>query len=43
MAPGINLDAEIAYTWFSDSGSASTNRQDHYSAFDIAIGSVFEF
>jgi hypothetical protein len=43
MAPGINLDAEIGYTWFKDTGDAVPDEEDRYSAFNIAIGSVFEF
>jgi hypothetical protein len=43
MAPGVELDAEIGYTWFHDSGDAATEEQDHYNAFNVAIGSVFTF
>jgi hypothetical protein len=43
MAPGVNLDAEIGYTWFKDSGDGVSDEEDHYSAFNIAIGSVFTF
>ncbi len=43
MAPGVNLDAEIGYTWYKDSGDGVPNEEDKYSAFNIAIGSVFEF
>jgi hypothetical protein len=43
MAPGINLDAELGYTWFNDSGNGVPDEQDHYSAFNFAVGSVFMF
>jgi hypothetical protein len=43
MAPGINLDAEIGYTWFKDTGDGVPDSQDHYNAFNFAIGSVFTF
>jgi hypothetical protein len=43
MAPGVNLDAEIGYTWFDDSGAGVPDDQDHYHAFNVAIGSVFNF
>jgi predicted porin len=41
MGPGVTLDAEIGYTWFHDSGTAST--EDHYHAVDVAIGSALTF
>jgi len=43
LAPGINLDAELGYTWFKDTGDAASDDQDKYSAFNIAIGSAFTF
>jgi len=43
MAPGINLDAEIGYTWFKDTGDGVPDAEDNYNAFNIAIGSVFMF
>jgi hypothetical protein len=43
LAPGIMLDAEIGYTWFKDSGDGVPDDQDHYSAFNVAIGSSFMF
>ncbi|GAB2178409.1 porin [Dongia sp. agr-C8] len=43
MAPGVNIDAEIGYTWYRDSGEGVPDAEDKYSAFNIAIGSVFEF
>jgi predicted porin len=43
MAPGIMLDGELGYTWFSDSGDGVPGDQDHYHAFNIAIGSSFMF
>jgi outer membrane protein OmpU len=43
LAPGISLDAELGYTWFRDSGDGVPDDQDHYHAFNIAIGSEFTF
>ncbi|HVO01076.1 MAG TPA: porin [Candidatus Cybelea sp.] len=43
MAPGVTLDAELGYTWFHDSGNDVPDSQDHYHAFDVAVGSAFEF
>ena len=43
MSPGIMLDAELGYTWFKDSGDGVPDDQDHYNAFNVAIGSSFMF
>src|SRR3569623_367266 len=43
LAPGINLDGEIGYTWFKDTGDGGPDEEDHYNAFNVAIGSVFHF
>jgi hypothetical protein len=43
VAPGVTLDGEVGYTWFSDSGDAVPDDQDRYHAYDIAIGSAFSF
>jgi predicted porin len=43
MGPGVLLDAELGYTWFHDSGPATPEDTDNYSAFDVGIGSKFTF
>jgi hypothetical protein len=45
MAPGIKLDAELGYTWFHDTGTASSagGNNSRYHAFDVSIGSAFTF
>jgi outer membrane protein OmpU len=45
MGPGVLLDAEVGYTWFDDTSDAADadNDIDDYSAFDIGIGSRFNF
>jgi hypothetical protein len=43
MGPGVTLDAEVGYTWFHDSGTASAPNHSRYSAVDVAIGSAFTF
>jgi hypothetical protein len=43
MAPGIELDAEIGYTWYKDTGDGVPDAEDDYNAFNVAIGSVFTF
>jgi hypothetical protein len=43
LAPGITLDGEIGYTWFSDSGDAADTDADTSHGYDIAIGSAFTF
>ncbi len=40
---GVSLDAEAGYTWFHDTGDAATGDTDRYSAFSVAVGSVFVF
>jgi len=43
LAPGVALDGEIGYTWFSDGGSGVIDAQKDYHAFNVAIGSAFKF
>jgi outer membrane protein OmpU len=45
MGPGVLLDAEVGYTWFHDSGDASsaTGNDNRYHAVDVGIGSKFTF
>ena len=42
MGPGINIDAELGYTWFDDTATTDDS-QDEYDAFDVGIGSKFTF
>jgi predicted porin len=43
MGPGVTLDAELGYTWFSDTSALAEGNSDHYSAADISIGSALTF
>jgi len=43
LAPGVALDGEIGYTWFTDGGDAVIDQQKDYHAFNVAIGSAFTF
>jgi hypothetical protein len=45
MGPGVLLDAEVGYTWFHDSGDASSNAgfNRSYDAVDVGVGSKFTF
>jgi len=43
MGPGVDLDAELGYTWFHDSGSGVDDEQDNYHAVSVAVGSKFTF
>jgi hypothetical protein len=45
MGPGVLLDAEVGYTWFHDSGDASsaTGNDRSYDAVDVGVGSKFTF
>jgi predicted porin len=45
LGPGVLLDAEVGYTWFHDSGDASslTDHNGSYHAADVGIGSKFTF
>ena len=42
MGPGINLDAEIGYTW-SDTDSEDSEAHDDYDSLEIGIGSYLRF
>jgi hypothetical protein len=43
LGPGVDLDAELGYTWFHDSGDAADNDTDSYHAASVAIGSTLRF
>jgi len=43
MGPGIGLDADLAYSWYHDTDPAATNVADDYHAFEVGIGTHFDF
>jgi len=43
LGPGVDLDAELGYTWFHDSGDGVDDDKDNYNAFNVAIGSKLTF
>jgi outer membrane protein OmpU len=43
LGPGVDLDAELGYTWFHDSGDLADDDTDDYQAFSAAIGSRLTF
>ena len=43
MGPGVDLDAELGYSWFKDTGDAADNDSDDYEAVSVAIGSTLRF
>jgi hypothetical protein len=43
LGPGVNLDAELGYTWFKDTGDAADSDTDKYNAVSVAIGSTLRF
>jgi len=43
LGPGVDLDAELGYTWFKDTGDAADGDTDKYTAFSAAIGSKLTF
>ena len=43
LAPGIDLDADVGYTWYRDHRAATASTEDNYSAFEIGIGSSLSF
>jgi hypothetical protein len=43
LGPGVDLDAELGYVWFKDTGDAADEGSDDYSAFSAAIGSKLTF
>jgi len=42
LGPGINVDAEVAYTWIDTSPEADSGLDD-YNAFELGIGTVVTF
>lgn len=42
MGPGIDIDAELGYTW-SDTNADNSEIHDNYDSFEIGIGSVLRF
>ncbi len=43
LGPGVDLDAELGYTWFHDSGDDVDNDKDNYNAVSVAVGSKLTF
>jgi hypothetical protein len=43
LGPGVDVDAELGYTWFHDSGDAADNDTDSYNGASVAIGSKLTF
>lgn len=43
LAPGIDLDADLGYTWYRDSRDATPASFDDYQAFELGIGSSLSF
>jgi hypothetical protein len=43
LGPGVDLDAELGYTWFKDTGDAAGGDTDKYNAVSVAVGSVLKF
>jgi len=43
LAPGVDLDADIGYTWYRDTRSGTSDGLDDYQAAEIGIGSSLTF
>lgn len=46
MGPGINIDAELGYTWVDVRGAdpgSDADAADDYDAFEIGVGTAFDF
>ena len=46
MGPGINIDAQLGYTWVDVSGAdagSDADSADNYDAFELGIGTAFDF
>jgi len=43
LAPGVDLDADLAYTWYRDSRDVTSDSLDDYQAFEVGIGSSLTF
>jgi outer membrane protein OmpU len=43
LAAGVDLDADIGYTWYRDTRDATPDTNDRYGAFEVGIGSSLAF
>ena len=43
LGPGVDVDAELGYTWFHDSGDGVDEDKDNYNAVSVAVGSKLTF
>jgi outer membrane protein OmpU len=43
LGPGVDLDAELGYSWFKDTGDGADDDTDSYRAVSVAIGSKLTF
>jgi len=43
LAPGVDLDADLGYTWYRDTRGATPDSLSHYNAAEIGIGSSLTF
>jgi hypothetical protein len=43
MGPGIGLDADLAYSWYHDTDPATSSTADDYHAFEVGVGTHFDF
>jgi hypothetical protein len=43
LAPGVDLDADLGYTWYLDNRDATPDTLDDYQAFEFGIGSSLTF
>src|SRR5262249_28120123 len=43
LAPGVDLDAELGFTWYRDTRGATPSGLDHYHAAEFGIGSSLTF
>ena len=43
LGPGVDLDAEVGYSWYHDTGDAADSQTDKYHAVSVAVGSKLTF
>jgi predicted porin len=43
LGPGINIDAELGYSWLDTEGEDFGEENDNYESFEIGIGTAFSF
>lgn len=43
LAPGIDLDADLGYTWYHDNRDGQVDARDRYSAFEFGLGTSLTF